>query len=61
MSGKACARPVRKLQGGGGQWWLSWRELGMCLSAQPQQEAKEAMEKGRLEARLEMLRQRRVL
>ena len=34
---------------------------GMCLGAQLQQEAKEAMEKGRLEARLGIMRQKRVL
>jgi hypothetical protein len=52
---------VVKAQDCGGQWRLGWRELGMCLSAQPQPEAKEATEEGRLEARLEVLRQRRVL
>ena len=59
MPGKAGL--VGKVQGHGGQWWLGWRELWMVLSAQPQQEAKEAMERCRLEARLEVLRQRRVL
>ena len=52
---------VREVQGCRGQWWLGWRELGTCLSAQSQQEAKETMEKGKLEARLGALRQRRVL
>ena len=55
MPGKA--RLVGKAHGHGGQRWLRWRELGMCLiSAQPQQKA---MERHRLEARLGKLCQRR--
>ena len=52
---------IGKIQGRGGQWWLGWGELGICLSAQTQQQAKDAMESGRMEARLEVLRQKRVL
>ena len=52
---------VAKAQGCGDQWRLGWRELRMWLSAQPQQEAKEAMEKGSLEAGLGVLHQSRVL